>query len=269
MNTNIEALITARDDLLTAIVSMAEQDNRFLAAWLAGSFGRGEHDAFSDLDLAIVVDDTTAEVLCQRTTMVHANATPERLTLFERFGEILSVHENHYNAPPSATFSNVVYRPSGLIVDWILIPSAQASRPVATQLLFDKVGIPSSGPLPAIQPVERVDRLSERVAFYWLLIFPTAKALLRGDAVQFQSSLEFVARTRLDVEQLLANQRPGYRRDSITQLLTTDAERLDALREETRRMVALDSTIEAAGGSVPQNPREVLETVLQLAGIMD
>lgn len=45
------ASVRARDDLLTTIVADVHHDNRLGAAWLGGSFGRGEHDTLSDLDL--------------------------------------------------------------------------------------------------------------------------------------------------------------------------------------------------------------------------
>ena len=44
-----------RDDLLRQTVAALAEDGRFVAAWLAGSFGRGEADAYSDLDLVAVV----------------------------------------------------------------------------------------------------------------------------------------------------------------------------------------------------------------------
>jgi hypothetical protein len=39
-----------RDDLLVRIVGVLQADVRVRSAWLTGSFGRGEADAWSDID---------------------------------------------------------------------------------------------------------------------------------------------------------------------------------------------------------------------------
>lgn len=47
----------ARDALLARIVDLLQADRRVGAAWLSGSFGGGEADVWSDLDLHIAVED--------------------------------------------------------------------------------------------------------------------------------------------------------------------------------------------------------------------
>jgi predicted nucleotidyltransferase len=44
-------------ELIRRAGDVLEKDARVLAAWLAGSFGRGDADAFSDVDLLVVVGD--------------------------------------------------------------------------------------------------------------------------------------------------------------------------------------------------------------------
>lgn len=44
-----------RDDLIAAVVAAARADSRVQALLLAGGLGRGEGDAFSDVDLIAVV----------------------------------------------------------------------------------------------------------------------------------------------------------------------------------------------------------------------
>src|SRR3981189_3599993 len=46
-----------RDDLLARIVGVLDADVRVRSAWLSGSFGRGEADAWSDFDLHVAVED--------------------------------------------------------------------------------------------------------------------------------------------------------------------------------------------------------------------
>ena len=42
----------ARERLLERIAAGLAADRRFMAAWLSGSYGRGEQDAVSDIDLS-------------------------------------------------------------------------------------------------------------------------------------------------------------------------------------------------------------------------
>src|SRR5690349_1264163 len=50
-------LAAMRDAILARIVEKAATDERVVAAWLTGSFGRGEDDAWSDLDLHFAIED--------------------------------------------------------------------------------------------------------------------------------------------------------------------------------------------------------------------
>lgn len=197
--------------------------------------------------------------------MVHAGTTAERLAIIGRFGDILSLHENHFNAPEGATFTNAIYTPSGMMVDWIFVPRAGARRPAASRLLIDKVGLATASTSLPSAVDELADQLSERVAFFWMLIFPTIKSLLRGDLVRFHSELDVTTKVRLDVEQLLAGGRPTYRRDAVTTLLPTNAERIAAIREEVHRMERLAPAVRAAGSIAPQDPRAGVESMLSVA----
>ena len=40
-----------RECLLADVVNVVENDNRFVAGWLSGSYGRSQQDRFSDLDI--------------------------------------------------------------------------------------------------------------------------------------------------------------------------------------------------------------------------
>ena len=89
----------SRDLLLTEITKTLSVDQRFLAAWLTGSFGRNDFDAVSDLDLTVVVSDEFSEKLCARPEMVSDQTTQERLDLIQHFGKVTVIHENNHNAP--------------------------------------------------------------------------------------------------------------------------------------------------------------------------
>ena len=49
MSNAVTAYKAAREELLTQLVTTLQADERFVAAWLAGSFGRGEQSWHSDL----------------------------------------------------------------------------------------------------------------------------------------------------------------------------------------------------------------------------
>src|SRR5688572_19801154 len=56
-----------RNTLLDRIAAALREDTRVVGAWLVGSFGRGQADAWSDLDLEVaIVDEQLASFLDDR-----------------------------------------------------------------------------------------------------------------------------------------------------------------------------------------------------------
>ena len=80
-SSEMEAHRQGRETLLESIVAALAADERFVAAWLTGSYARGDADAVSDIDLTVVVADEHAEILCRRMEMVTAWPPAERLAL--------------------------------------------------------------------------------------------------------------------------------------------------------------------------------------------
>ena len=66
MSHSLEVYKENRDTLLGTITDALTNDERFVAAWLTGSYARGEADAVSDIDLTVVVGDAFGESLCRR-----------------------------------------------------------------------------------------------------------------------------------------------------------------------------------------------------------
>ena len=64
----LAAYTRLRDDLLVRIVGVLHADLRVRSAWLSGSFGRGEADAWSD----------------QQSTTTNCSASGQRVTLSTR-----------------------------------------------------------------------------------------------------------------------------------------------------------------------------------------
>jgi hypothetical protein len=236
---------------------MLEEDERFVAAWLTGSIGRGDLDDLSDIDLSVVVGGRHAGQLCRRPCQVGAGTTSERLDVISRLGRPAVIHENHHNAPPAGSFTSCIYADSGVMIDWVFIPVLHATRPHASHLLFDHFGVPVAEPPSPPTDAERASQLSEQSAFFWIMTRPVSKALRRDDLVQFHTLLDALARTVEDVERLLAGEPGSYQRGSRVRLLTSDDERRAFLARLCSRMEALHPEIIANGAPVPEDAPEV------------
>src|SRR5258707_3044976 len=130
-----------RDALLAEIIAALSNDERFVAGWLTGSFGRNTADSVSDIDINVVVSDIHGSNLCLKLESVSAQTSPERYSLFSQFGTPALIHENNNNAPEGGTMTFVLYAESAIMVDWGLIPQSKAKRPDESQILSDQAGI--------------------------------------------------------------------------------------------------------------------------------
>lgn len=259
----------ARADLLARIKATLAADDRFMAGWLAGSSGRGEADAISDLDLVIVATDSAAEILCARPWMAAGKTIQARLKLFSRFGEIAAVHENHHNAPPGGTFTFTMYRGSGLIVDWTLIPAAGATRPASTALLFDRLGVPAQIPSPNLTEEQQADALRERLAFFSIMTAVTAKYIARGDQVGALKLLDDLYRMVIEIEALESGAGAVYRRGSAAPLILEPAEQAAAIRNLLRRVQRTASDLASGQEETPLPPFAELDAWLRMAESID
>lgn len=260
------AYVQARTDLLEQITSTLQKDERFVAAWLSGSFGRGEQTWLSDLDLHVVVADAYSESLCAAPWAESAQTTNERLALFKQFGTpgIIFERTNHANKV-GGILTNVVYQESAQSVDWMLIPQSEASLEHPSLLLFDKFGLPEP---PAPEP-ERLDqrreRASQHVGFFWIIATGAARALLADRLPLFYSYLLLLEESMREVESALHGERAPYTKDTKQQIYFTHKERADALRHLCDEMERLMPPVVQFGGYVPTAPRAIVEIRLALA----
>lgn len=248
-----EVYTAARDDLLRRAARTLEADPRFAAAWLIGSFGRGEQDTFSDIDLVVAVYDQNSADLCDRDPLVSAGSSPARLALFRKVGEPANIHENHHNAPPTGSFSAVLYREPAVIIDWTLVPLSSARRAAESRLLFDKAGVPVLEP-ETVEPLnaeERAGKIFERTAFFWMMAAVTAKYIVRGRARPVQALLDQVAGVVEDLERL-----HEIRGEAISERLYVTQ------KEQAERLLALCDRVQFLG--VPGEPRAQIEEILSL-----
>lgn len=265
MKTSLEAYRQSRQALLTAIVTELSADERFLAAWLTGSYARNDADHVSDLDLQVVVDALYSDVLCARREQVSHQTTDERLALFSRFGRPALIHENNNNAPEGGTFTFVLYCDSALMIDWTLLPQKNTKRPSSSRLLFDKANIPVSAPPEPEELEQRRKAVLEQWAFFWMMTAVTIKYIIRRDGVFVSEWLEHLHELIQEIERQLHGEPRKYSRGSLSQLQPTPEKQIELIRSLCRKMQALASEIEHFSGTNPALPIAEIETLLALA----
>jgi hypothetical protein len=253
-----------RDDLLDSITGTLSNDERFVAAWLTGSLGRGDADSFSDLDLTLVVSDAYSQSLCRRAEQVSPQTTDERLALFSQFGQPAVIHENNHNAPAGGTFTFILYAHTALMVDWILVPFASASRPAGARMLFAKTEIPLRPPVESESLEQRVVKAAEIVAFFWMMMAVTVKYIHRRDGVFVTRWTEELHGMLREVERLLAGAAWQYQRGSLGDLEPDSTGQARALLRLGERMQQLLPQLTAMGGQVLPSPLPEIRILLDL-----
>ncbi len=266
MSNSLNVYRESRDKLLSRIVQVLSNDERFVAAWLTGSLSRNDADAVSDIDLTLVVSDSYSENLCERAEQISQQTTSERLNLFSQFGTPALIHENNNNAPTGGTFTFTLYAKSHLMVDWVLIPQSKAFRPSQAYLLFEKFSIPIAAPLTELESLEeRIMTASERVAFFWMMMAVTAKYLIRQDGVFVTQWLETLNEILQDVERLIAGKTWEYKRGSRSVLEPTSEGQKQAILKLGERMETVLPELIKIGGQVSPSPMPEIKALLDLA----
>jgi hypothetical protein len=256
--------VQARSALLTHITETLKHDDRFVAAWLAGSYGRGEPKWSSDLDLHVVVANDYSELLCAQPWLSGAKTTAERLALFKHFGEPAFVYDAHANNMMGGTFTYVLYRESAINVDWMLIPQSIAHLEHPSLVLFDHVQLPEP---PRDEPLtleQRIEQASSYVGFFWMIAASNVQNLLTGDLVQFHTLLRWLEDSIREVSAALKGERAAFTKSSGINLCCTQEDQVATLRALCDAMEALAPDIVKLGGFVPTSPRSVIEMRLQL-----
>ena len=263
MSSNREQYTAARDALLAEITAFLKNDPRFLAAWLAGSFGRGEQTWLSDLDLHVVVAEEYSEQLCRTSGTGAGRITPERLALFQQFGTPAIIFEAHSNNTIGGTFTYVAYAESAQNVDWMLIPQARAHQEHPSLLLFDKVGIPEALEPEPLTHEQVVEAASNAVSFFWMIAAGAAREIGR-DLIHFHVLLLWLRDSIRGVKYALEYKELPFARD-WPEICYTSATKAAALRQLCDEMERLAPAVVAFGGSVPATePRVVVEKRLAL-----
>lgn len=153
-----------RDRILATLEDVLRADERVLAAWLEGSFGRGTADAWSDIDLHVVIrDDALARWLEQRDD------------LYRRLGRPVLVMPS--SASEKGDYQGVIFA-GPVWVDLAIHPASTAMREPDTRFLFDRAAVPVrlSAPIAA----ERRSQLRHNLEFFWAMSPIALKYIGRG-----------------------------------------------------------------------------------------
>jgi predicted nucleotidyltransferase len=183
-----------RDRLLERIVEHVQEDSRVEAAWLSGSFGRGEADAWSDLDLHIAVVDEQFEAYLS-----------ERPRLYEAVGRTILIQPEMLQSDSQAGARfQLVYFTGPVEVDWNIGPVGTAERPAASVLLFDRVGIPIRR-LPPLSAEQRRNHLYDRLIFFWAMAPIAVKLAGRGESRRAGQQIALLTTAHIALRRLLAD----------------------------------------------------------------
>jgi len=261
----IQDYASNRNALLERITRVLKEDDRFVAAWLTGSFGRGDADGVSDLDLTVVVENAFAENLCFRPHQVGASTTPERYALFSQFGQPHIIHENHHNAPEHGSFTFVLYQETALSVDWVLRPNSNVARPALSVLLFDKVDIAIEPPRTVENIPQRIELATEQVAFFWMMVTVTIKYLIRRDEIYFHRFVDMLHGILWEIRRLVTGEPDRWLKGSLVKLAITQETQIASVRQICQEMLEVMQEVEKMGGSVPASPMSTIEALLHLA----
>ena len=247
---------TERDTLLHRIEAALRADERVVAAWLAGSLGRGNADALSDIDLWVIVRDEAIEAV----------AADPRAFVAGIGSPCLNIDEPH-DPLPGGVFRFHTHFPSETgahNVDWYWQAASRATWPVGTVLLFQRVPIPAAPPPELLAPAELQARLEEQLSLFWTTVVIAAKNVGRGRTTAFLRQVGFLAQ-QLDTQRWLTDHRTVPTFDDVrpaelgTPFPTTAATQLSLLNDYLATMDALEPRLVALGATIPEEgKRQVL-----------
>ncbi len=162
-----EIIRNERDRLLEVLSTILRSDERVLAAWLSGSFGRSTDDDWSDIDLHVAVGDEYLD-----------GWLIERPALYERLGHPVLVRADKPSNAGPGLFQEVMF--SGPItLDLNVHPASTARRGIDTRVLFDRLPLAPYEPDPG-SVAKSYAELQTTVEFFWAMTSIALKYVARG-----------------------------------------------------------------------------------------
>jgi len=183
-----------RDRILGLLTVLFELDRRVRAAWLWGSFLRGDSDDLSDLDIWLLVP---AECVGGFAAVIKS--------FCEAAGNVVSSGENPHNAPPDGRYLGALIAGSHglhhLDIYWQCVTAgALPEGPVLFNRL-DELPVDAS-PAAEAAPARDDSPLAQcrgKLSFIWLMLSVTAKYLARDPA----SDMALIAYPRNSFEECI------------------------------------------------------------------
>jgi predicted nucleotidyltransferase len=196
-----EAYAQEREQLLSRISTFLEENPNVKAAWLFGSFGVGDVDVLSDLDLWVVIDDDHIEPIIVNSRQFTS-----------QFDQPIFVVEAPQNAPQGGAYLMTCYdcEIAPHIVDWYWQPASLAYIPEGTRLIFDRVGYDHKD-----QPVQFstgaagrdiAEKPEHTISFFWMMLMISAKYTWRYPLAGNIDFLPFLIGPFAKVQSLLGQQ---------------------------------------------------------------
>lgn len=223
-----------------------------VAVWLWGSGGRGDDDALSDWDIFVALAD--AIDLTQ--------LDPARWV--GQFGEVLSWHEDSYNAPAEGRYVAAAYPGpySPLPVDWYLQPTSAVRIGRDTRTLLERSPLPralveTAALFPSVAnevefvlPSDPVERIQHHLNWFWFMFAPVAKWTARGDWQRTRDQLEDLTRVLREAGDLVGAKPPV--------VADAGADVFDAVRNLGQAMASIHPNLRLAGVKPPLESSERL-----------
>lgn len=175
-----------RDAWLQRAMASIAASERYAAAWLIGSLGRGDADELSDVDLVTVLYDAEFDRL-------RLNLRPE----VERFGSVVSFREVPHNGPPGGTSTSVSFagRDGSISIDWYWQPLSAAVVPSDARVVSNKADVPRADPpmtfdrlqagadRPSFSPPkDPVESTSMNIEYFWGMLAIASKYAARRES---------------------------------------------------------------------------------------
>jgi hypothetical protein len=191
MITNLQEYADSRDALLERIVTALTADDRVTAAWLSGSFGRGEADAWADFDLEIAIrDEHVISFLADRPALYASVGTPAL------------VQDEIPGQPGVDERFHLVNYEGAIEVDWSFIPLSEARKPLTCRVLFEKQPVPIVDQAPLTE-AERRAQVRTWAKFFWSMAPIAVKFAGRGDTRRAIAQTTLLSRALICLWRLL------------------------------------------------------------------
>jgi hypothetical protein len=254
-----------RGDWIAAAVDRFEGDRDVAAAWLFGSEGRGEADELSDLEVIVAVADAAADRV-----LPHVGSAT-----FAAFGDVLSCTDVAERAPEGGRAFVVAYPApvEPIRVQWWFQRAGLLRLGSDARVLVDKVGMSVAEPPLSTSSMlwggadaaktggggggsgrpstsRRVDRLQERVAWFWSTAPSVAKWLARGWTDRAEPDVERMVGVVEEATAFLNRQPPERSVDPDGPIRP-----LSRLRAVMVELASLSDALAAAGVELPSTDR--------------